>query len=85
MWTYMTHLQTEERKALQGDSKTLLTTLIDEKMSEVLEGRVDNLKENYFEMDISLIRFSLTTECMYIFNFTAYFDRVIRNSVLFVT
>ena len=59
--------------------------LIDEKLSEVLEGRVDNFKENYFEMDISLIRFSLTTECMYIFNFTAYFDRVIRNSVLFVT
>ena len=46
---------------------------------------MDNFKENYFEMDISLIRFSLTTECMYIFNFTAYFDRVIQNSVLFVT
>ena len=41
-----------------GDSKTLLTALIAEKISEVFEGTVDNFNENYFEMVISLIAFS---------------------------
>ena len=32
-----------------------------------------------------LLHFLSTAECMYSFNFTAYFDRVIRKSVLFPT